>query len=111
MSDIAVNTDELRRLADQIEAAAARAAAIADRAVVGQAGTTRSHFPARTEGQRIAADWDKAQSTFVDGISLVRNSLDRFSAGVRSAANRYEQTDSAAAARIARSGHSRNRAE
>ena len=111
MSDIAVNTDELRWLAARIEATAVRAAGIAGRAVDGQTGATRSDFPARAEGQRIAADWEKAQSTFIDGISLVRNSLDRFSAGVRSAANQYEQTDSAAAARIARSGRSRNRAE
>ena len=111
MSDIVVNPDELRRFADRIEGAAARAAGIAGRAVDGQIGATRSDFPARAEGQRIAADWEKAQSTFIDGISLVRNSLVRFSAGVRSAANRYEQTDSDAAANIARSGRSRNRAE
>ena len=92
MSDIVVDPDELRRLADQIEGTAARAASIAGPAVDGQAGTTRSQFPARAEGQRIAADWEKAQSTFIDGISLVRNSLDRFSAGIRSAANQLPAT-------------------
>jgi hypothetical protein len=111
LSELVVNPGELRRLADRIGGAAARAAGINGRAVDGQGSANRSQFPARAEGQQIAADWEKARSTFVDGISLVRSSLDRFSAGVQAAANQYEQTDSGAAADIGRSGRSRNRAE
>jgi hypothetical protein len=111
MSEFMVSPGELRRLAARMDEAAGRAAGINGRAVDGLGGATRGDFPARSEGQRMAADWERARSTFVDGISLVRSGIDRFAANVHSAANQYEQTDKAAANDVSRSGRSRNRAE
>ncbi|MEN3612282.1 hypothetical protein AAH979_22350 [Plantactinospora sp. ZYX-F-223] len=102
MSDISADPDHLRGVAARLAELAGRVDVLSRGLSDGGAVPDRSQFPELPVGQQAATVWSDGNSAFVDGLSLVGQSLSRFTDGILAAAAGYEQADLRGADRMLR---------
>jgi len=99
MREIDVDPPTLTSAATAVAAAEQNLSTIAHRAHELAAVPMTASFPAAPEGLDGAQMWEKARSTFADGLAATATALGRLQAGLSASASGYQDADQAAVAR------------